>query len=630
MAVAVGVGPTRFRGRAPDGLWPFAATATVGSLVSLGVIHATVLVMAAMHGSREAGLLAAGLAITAPLYLLPRALSLALTPSMSSHLGAGSRERANLDAEYTTTALILFGGVATASVIALADVILALYGSDFADAGIYIALLAIASFVTIAGIPVVNRFASEGQRPLQVTVAASAVGAAGAGAVWFTIGREDPTWIAVGFLVAAVTKVVIPFAMSKRVVGASIVPPAILTVFVCSGVAAALVGGFWGIGYVVAVALGSIPLLFVATVRYRADAAHLAPERANLVVGVLTNMYPHEGNPYFGTFVRNRVEAYRELGAEVIVVSPRRASGILKYLMLSFDALVALIQQPIPDIFEVHPTQPTGVIATIIARIARRPYVLYAHGSDVAIMARSSVHRRLVDWAVDNAAEIHTNSEYMADQIAARWMPKTPARVLPPGVVVPASIEPASTRDIDVLFVGSLTGAKGIDTLLDAVSGMGDKGDLNIVIIGEGPERERLTDLASRHRLDAHFLGALPPVEVYALMARSRTLVLPSTREALGQAAIEALAHGTPIVVSDVGGLASVPTPACGSTVPPGDPEAIAAELRRWLDMTTSEWEQASLAAHLRAEDFDLRVVAQRALDRFQAVAEQSRSTAPV
>ncbi len=626
IATVIGLGPLRLLGRAESGFWSFATTATVGSLVSLGVIQATVLVMAGMHGSVQAGLLAAVLAVTAPLYLLPRALSLALTPAMSSHVGAGSKKRADLDAEYTTTVLVIVGGISAAAIIAVADLVLAIYGAGFAEARNYLLIFAVASFIVIIGIPVVNRFASEGAKALRVTVVASSFGALAAAAIWFTLGRDEPMWIAGGFLVSAIVRTAIPFAMSKRVVGARISPPVGLTVVFGGGIAAALLVAPWSFILLALVTVASIPLLFIATVRYRADAALLAADRGDLVVGVITNMYPSEPNPYSGVFVRDRVTAYRELGATVIVVSPTHHRGVLKYLALAGSSLRSLLREPIPDVFEVHPTQPTGVIGMVVARTARRPYILYAHGSDVGIVARWSLHRRLVDAAAGGAREFHTNSAYTADRVTERWSPRSGVRVLPPGVALPDSVESRERRNIDLLFVGTLNHGKGVDVLLDALAGIPNNTGLEIMIVGGGPERERLEERALKHDLDVHFTGVLHPDHVHEMMARARLLAVPSRHEALGQVAVEALAQGTPIIVSDVGGLGSVPTPECGSTVPAEDPGALRSELQRWLDMTQDEWEVASHAAHERGADFEVGAIAQRALDRLQEVAAERRT----
>lgn len=624
VAVAVGVGPVRLIGPAPRGMWPFAATATVGSLVSLGVIQATVLVMAALHGSEQAGLLAAAIAITAPLYLLPRSLSLALTPSMSYHVGAGSDERANIDTSFTTSVMVLFGGVAAAFVIGLGDLVLSLFGSDFTDAMPQLVLFSVAAFITISGIPIVNRFAAQGERALRLTVVASAIGAVIAGLIWFTAGRQDPIWIAIGFLAASVVKTAIPFLMSRKTIGRWILPRTGVSVLAISGIAIALLPQPWSYVGLAALVLLAAPSVYVATVRYRARTMAVARSDREIFVGVITNMYPTAEFPYYGVFVRDRVDAYRSLGAQVTVVAPSRKTGTLKYAQLAGAVIASLVRQPIPDVFEVHPTQPTGLIGWFAAAITQRPYVLYAHGSDVVRGTRAGLYTALVKAAISHADEIHTNSQFTSDAITSRWGAEPTVYVIPPGVRTDRPPGCGDHRELDVLYVGGMTEHKGVDVLITALGSMARSEPLKIAFAGDGPELDAYRRLAADEGLDIAFKQAIPHDQVARLMCIAKVVAVPSREEALGQVAIESLAAGTPVVVSDVGGLSLVPNQSCGSVVPSDNPTELANALLRWISLSQSDRDRATIAAMARAASFDITKVAAEALARFQYLAEGS------
>ncbi|HJS47324.1 MAG TPA: glycosyltransferase family 4 protein, partial [Gemmatimonadales bacterium] len=87
-----------------------------------------------------------------------------------------------------------------------------------------------------------------------------------------------------------------------------------------------------------------------------------------------------------------------------------------------------------------------------------------------------------------------------------------------------------------------------------------------------------------------HWLGQVP--EVAPLLAAADVVVVPSLSEGLGTAALEALALGRPLVASRAGGLAEILSDGAGLGVPPGDPAALAAGVRRVLT-------QPGLAAQL-------------------------------
>ena len=168
-------------------------------------------------------------------------------------------------------------------------------------------------------------------------------------------------------------------------------------------------------------------------------------------------------------------------------------------------------------------------------------------------------------------------------------------------VVIPSSIDPSACRPRGsraelrakfgvrddrpvVLTLGSLVRRKGIDVLLVALSELSARRIRPLVwIAGEGPERAALEDLARGLGLDeVHFLGRR--LDVWDLLCAVDVFAMPSRREGLGVAALEAFAAGCAVVASCVGGLAEVvEDEVSGLCVVPGDPRALARALERLL-----------------------------------------------
>jgi glycosyltransferase involved in cell wall biosynthesis len=141
-------------------------------------------------------------------------------------------------------------------------------------------------------------------------------------------------------------------------------------------------------------------------------------------------------------------------------------------------------------------------------------------------------------------------------------------------------------------FAGRLDAAKAP---LDLVAAMSEL-DARLVLVGDaepaalaGSDRRAAADYASRVRAGAAalgdravLLGRVPTAA--ALMPWFDVLVMPSLREGLGLAALEALSAGTPVVVSSEVGVAElVKEGTAGEVVPPGDPAALAAAISRVL-----------------------------------------------
>ena len=153
-------------------------------------------------------------------------------------------------------------------------------------------------------------------------------------------------------------------------------------------------------------------------------------------------------------------------------------------------------------------------------------------------------------------------------------------------------ITPGTPPGTSLLCVATPTALKGHDVLATALAGVADL-DWRCTLVGNVHRDPRfVAGLLARLARDGlagrvHLTGALPPAAVAAAYASADLLVLPSRVETYGMVLTEALARGVPVVATDVGGVAqtvgrtpdgSVP----GLLVPPADPAALAAALRRW------------------------------------------------
>lgn len=110
---------------------------------------------------------------------------------------------------------------------------------------------------------------------------------------------------------------------------------------------------------------------------------------------------------------------------------------------------------------------------------------------------------------------------------------------------------PTSSCAVDVLFVGRFIKEKQPELVVDAIATLNDEGaDLDCVLLGDGPERERVRDRIERHDLEGN-VSILAPRDDYGdvlgLMKAASVLALPSRREGFGITALEALGCGTPV-----------------------------------------------------------------------------------
>jgi glycosyltransferase involved in cell wall biosynthesis len=136
-----------------------------------------------------------------------------------------------------------------------------------------------------------------------------------------------------------------------------------------------------------------------------------------------------------------------------------------------------------------------------------------------------------------------------------------------------------------VIALAALVHRKGLDVLLDAVAGLGAaRLRLLLWIVGEGSERPALEQQARRIGVASQisFLGWRD--DVADLLHAADIAAIPSRREGMGVAALEAMAAGRAVVASNVGGLAhAVVHERTGLLVAPGDCAALASALARLI-----------------------------------------------
>ena len=295
---------------------------------------------------------------------------------------------------------------------------------------------------------------------------------------------------------------------------------------------------------------------------------------------LVSQMYPGPRAPELGTFVADLERALAERGHELAraVVDRRGARG--RHVRLLLDTAAAS-RRFRPDVAYAHFLVPAGLWAALAGRA---PLVVTAHGQDVENARRSAAVRAATRLVVRRAARVVAVSAWLRD----RLVDAVPGAAGKTDVVdCGVDLERFAPRDRDAaraevgwepdgpafLCVGSLTERKNVLTLARAFE---RRGEGSLAFLGDGPLRPALEG-----RPGVLLAGAVPHERVPAWLAAADVLCQPSLVEPFGLATLEALAMGTPVVATAVGGPPEFVPPGAGVLVDPADEQALADALGR-------------------------------------------------
>ena len=225
-----------------------------------------------------------------------------------------------------------------------------------------------------------------------------------------------------------------------------------------------------------------------------------------------------------------------------------------------------------PDIVHVH--NATSLHYAIWARMTGAKIVVTLHGD-------RDTHARLgtaLEWRLTSAAIVVSDAARHTLSLPGQARALTVIHNGIAAVPGPRQRADRGPRVIGVM-VARMDGKKGHETLLRSLSLVREAGaDLTMLIAGDGRVRPAMETLARELALGAdrvQFLGRRSDID--DLLANADFFVLPSDIEGLPLSILEAMAHGLPIVASDVGGIPELIThDEHGLLVPPGHAEALA------------------------------------------------------
>jgi len=312
------------------------------------------------------------------------------------------------------------------------------------------------------------------------------------------------------------------------------------------------------------------------------------------------------------------------------VVRRRPLRSVLAFLMtapLALRQLVRLVRERRIDVVNVHYPDLDYVYFVALRRLTGVRLVTSVHGADLTGLPKGSIAHWWMGRLLAGSDVLVAPSQEFAEFVRSEY-PALGARIvaIANGVNVQAVRDMASSATLPAgwtppqepycVCVAALNEKKAHDTLLRAFAQVREP--VRLILVGDGPLRAELTRLVAELALGerVEFAGVQPPPVVAKLLAGAQCAVLASRNEPFGIAAVEAMAVGTPVIATNVGGLREIVTDdETGLVVPVDDERALTAALIR-LTSDAELRQRLGRAAADRAQSlFDWRERTARYLD---------------
>lgn len=243
-----------------------------------------------------------------------------------------------------------------------------------------------------------------------------------------------------------------------------------------------------------------------------------------------------------------------------------RLSGRWYPLMFLMALLIHLFfNRNCYDIIHVHTLNSPALIAALIGFLCRKRVVIKVTRSGKNSQIESYQlcwWKRLIFKIMYR--EIACFIAITADvrkELLKLGVPKKKIALIPNGVAIPKmsnEITEDHQSELDekiiCLSVGRLIKRKRFDLLLNAWAEQKNINDATLIIIGDGPERNRLEKMASNLMVSdsIHFFGSVIHDKVLYWLKQAHCFILPSDSEGMSNALLEAMAYGLPVIVSNI------------------------------------------------------------------------------
>jgi len=343
----------------------------------------------------------------------------------------------------------------------------------------------------------------------------------------------------------------------------------------------------------------------------------LNPKKIKPHVAIICNSYPTAKNKTNQIFIKNLVDnlIQQSINPDVYYnlifniwgnanVKKDFISNMIKYSVFLINIFRLLCRIKSYNILNPHGVMLSGFFATLLKRLFKIPVVLHIHGGDLNLFKSSTaLYRKIYKSTIYNSDFIIVNSLNIKNELLA--LIKTNSKkveVISPGINYDKfySLDynqinnfknsyKIDKEKIILLFAGNAIKRKGLDIFINALKKLNIEylNKIYIIVCSDGPEIIKLkNDIKNIYGLKDSFkyLKKVEQNELNILYNIATLFIFPSREEPLGLVGLEAIATGTPVIGSNIGGIREYINKSNGYLFNPNSPKELSEIIATLID----------------------------------------------
>ncbi len=242
------------------------------------------------------------------------------------------------------------------------------------------------------------------------------------------------------------------------------------------------------------------------------------------------------------------------------------------YELALSSRLVDVVKTHKIDVLHVHYAIPHAYAAYMAKKMLldsgiQIPIVTTLHGTDITLVGSHPFYRPAVTFSINHSDRVTAVSESLKQDTLRLFEIKKKIEVIPNFIdidKIKAKGKPcersllANKEEKIITHISNFRPLKRILDVIAVFEGIFPKVSSKLMMVGEGPEKIKALEYVKNKGLQEHVLFLGNSNEIDKILCFSDLFLLPSEKESFGLSALEAMAHGVPVISSDAGGIPEV------------------------------------------------------------------------